>query len=150
MDCCRRIKTISTYFYDIDNLLSINFKLPRTLLSSFRQVVSPPSCDFRLLRNLYGGQDGVAGRNPGFRVLIQIDSGSNHAADSCLIEELIVKKDARAQGVAGALIEELIRHLDKKICVEISVSVMADNASAIRFYKSHGLTDESLYLERHF
>ncbi len=66
-----------------------------------------------------------------------------HAADSCLIEELIVKKDARAQGIAGALIEELIRHLDKKTCVEISVSVMADNHSAIRFYKSNGLTDES-------
>ena len=73
-----------------------------------------------------------------------------HAADTCLIEELIVEKNVREQGIAGALIEELIRQLDKKSCIEISVSVMADNASAIRFYKSHGLTDESLYLERHF
>ncbi|RPI79960.1 MAG: GNAT family N-acetyltransferase [Desulfobacteraceae bacterium] len=72
-----------------------------------------------------------------------------HAADSCLIEELIVEKSAREQGIAGALMEELIRLLDKKTCVELSVSVMADNASAIRFYKSHGLVDESLYLERH-
>jgi ribosomal protein S18 acetylase RimI-like enzyme len=73
-----------------------------------------------------------------------------HAADCCSIEELIVKKNAREKGIAGALLEELIRRLDKKACVEISVSVMPDNPSAIRFYKSHGLTDEALYLEKHF
>ena len=73
-----------------------------------------------------------------------------HASDACLIELLIVQEDARGRGVGGALVEELFQRLAALGCAEVSVSVMPDNERAIRFYKSHGLTEEVILLEQHF
>jgi ribosomal protein S18 acetylase RimI-like enzyme len=73
-----------------------------------------------------------------------------HAGDACFIEQLIVQENARGRGVGGALVEELLRRLAALDCVEVSVSAMPDNQGAIRFYKSHGLTEEVVLLERHF
>ncbi len=57
--------------------------------------------------------------------------------------------DARGQGIGGALVREAIEGAVRSGCAEISVSTMADNAAAQRLYRAHGLTDESLLLERH-
>jgi ribosomal-protein-alanine N-acetyltransferase len=73
-----------------------------------------------------------------------------HASDSCLIEELIVDKEYRKQGIAGRLIEKLIDEVKSKQCAEISVSTELNNEAAIAFYKKHGLKDEFLFLEKHF
>lgn len=73
-----------------------------------------------------------------------------HAGDSCTIEELIVAQSYRNRGIGGALIEELLRQLSESGCVEVSVTTMPDNQGAIAFYRSHGLTDEAVYLEKHF
>jgi ribosomal protein S18 acetylase RimI-like enzyme len=73
-----------------------------------------------------------------------------HAGQTALIEELIVAEGGRSQGVGGALMEYLLPRLEKDGFAEVSVSTMLDNAGAIRFYKSHGLVDEALFLEKHF
>ncbi len=73
-----------------------------------------------------------------------------HAGKTALIEELIVAENGRSQGIGGALLEHLLRLLEAEGFAEVSVTTMQDNAGAIRFYQAHGLTDEALYLERHF
>jgi glucosamine-phosphate N-acetyltransferase len=72
-----------------------------------------------------------------------------HAGDSCLLEELVVARGMRRQGVGGALVGELIHRAENRGCAEISVSTLRDNQRAIEFYRRHGFTDEALLLERH-
>lgn len=73
-----------------------------------------------------------------------------HAADSALIEELVVDSRARGRGVGSALMRHLLSLLEVRGCAEVSVSTMPDNAGALRFYRSHGLVDEAVFLEKHF
>jgi ribosomal protein S18 acetylase RimI-like enzyme len=73
-----------------------------------------------------------------------------HAANSALIEELVVAESYRGRGVGGALVQTLLAKLEKDGCAEVSVTVMPDNAGALRFYRAHGLVDEAVYLEKHF
>ena len=72
-----------------------------------------------------------------------------HAADSCLIEELIVHRRSRGQGVGRALVEELEQLAAARRCAEISVTTLPKNKAAIAFYRRLGFTDEALYLEKH-
>lgn len=72
-----------------------------------------------------------------------------HAADCCQIEELVVAAAARGQGIGGALVRAAVERATRAGCAEISVSTLLDNAAAQRLYRAHGLTDESLLLERH-
>jgi ribosomal protein S18 acetylase RimI-like enzyme len=72
-----------------------------------------------------------------------------HAAETCLIEELIVRRDARGRGIGRALVEALERLAAARRCAEISVSTLPRNEAAIRFYRRLGFTDEALYLEKH-
>ncbi len=76
--------------------------------------------------------------------------GLFHAAPSCLIELLIVRRDRRGCGIGGALLEALLSRAREARCAEASVSTMPGNPGAIRFYRSHGLTEEAVFLERHF
>jgi ribosomal protein S18 acetylase RimI-like enzyme len=73
-----------------------------------------------------------------------------HAADACLIEELVVQETARGQGVGSALLTELLSRLGSSGCAEVSVAAMPDNIRAIRFYRAHGLVEEAVFLETHF
>lgn len=73
-----------------------------------------------------------------------------HAGHSCLIEELIVQRASRGQGVGSMLLTELLSRLEKTNCAEVSVAAMPDNTEAIRFYRRHGLKEEAVFLERHF
>jgi PhnO protein len=73
-----------------------------------------------------------------------------HAADSGLIEELIVAEDRRGSGIGSALLAEALRRLESTGCAEVSVSTMPDNDGAQRFYRSHGLIEEAVFLEKHF
>ena len=73
-----------------------------------------------------------------------------HAAGSCLIDELVVRDDARGRGVGSALVRELLARMEAIGCAEVSVTVLPCNAGAIRFYRAHGLTDEAVFLEKHF
>ena len=48
------------------------------------------------------------------------------------------------------MLGEAIRRAGDQGCAEISPSVMASNAEALRFYRRHGFEDEALLLEHHF
>jgi ribosomal protein S18 acetylase RimI-like enzyme len=72
-----------------------------------------------------------------------------HAGDSCLIEEFVVRQSERGQGIGGRLLEALFRQLAIRNCIEVSVTTMLDNLKAIAFYKSHGMLDEAIFLEKH-
>lgn len=73
-----------------------------------------------------------------------------HAANSVLIEELVVDQSCRGEGLGSALMTALIERLQELECKEVCLAVMPDNESAIRFYRSQGLTEEALFLEKHF
>jgi len=73
-----------------------------------------------------------------------------HAGNCVLIEELVVDIGVRGQGIGGALMEALLQRAEGLGCREISLAVMPDNEAAIHLYKTHGLVEEALYLERHF
>jgi ribosomal protein S18 acetylase RimI-like enzyme len=73
-----------------------------------------------------------------------------HAGEICLIEELIVSRQARGSGAGSALLQEVIRRAHERGCAEIEVTTMPDNTRAIDFYRRHGLADEVLMLEKHF
>ncbi len=73
-----------------------------------------------------------------------------HAGGSALIELLEVCAPYRGQGVGTALVRALLERLEEMGCAEVSVSTMPENAGAIRFYRALGLTEEALYLEKHF
>jgi len=73
-----------------------------------------------------------------------------HAGEICLIEELIVSRQARGSGAGSALLKEAIHRAQRRGCAEIEVSTMPDNTRAIEFYRRHGLAEEVLTLERHF
>ena len=99
---------------------------------------------------------------PGCHILLAVEHGQiagllsysirpnlYHSGITALIEELIVKSTWRDQGIGGALLDELLARLKVSGCVEVSVTTLPDNLSAIRFYRLHGLVDEALYLEKH-
>jgi uridine phosphorylase/GNAT superfamily N-acetyltransferase len=73
-----------------------------------------------------------------------------HAGNSATIEELVVSERARGRGVGSALLGSFLARLEAEGCAEVSVSTMPDNIGALRFYKSRGLADEALLLEKHF
>ena len=72
-----------------------------------------------------------------------------HAANSCLIDELVVGEGHRGRGIGGALLDEVIRRAASAGCVEVSVTTMPDNEGAQALYRSKGLDEEAVYLEMH-
>jgi len=75
--------------------------------------------------------------------------GLFHAGDSGSIDELVVAPAARRTGVATELLRAAMELMAARGCKEISLSTGFDNAEAQRLYRSLGLTEESLLLERH-
>ena len=73
-----------------------------------------------------------------------------HAAPVALIEELIVQATARNQGIGKALLTEALRLFQEMGCAEASISTMPENTGAQRLYRSLGLADEAVLLEKHF
>jgi len=73
-----------------------------------------------------------------------------HAGNSALIEELVVDEACRGEEIGSALMASFIEELKELDCREVCLAVMPDNEPAIRFYRSHGLVEEALFLERHF
>jgi ribosomal protein S18 acetylase RimI-like enzyme len=73
-----------------------------------------------------------------------------HAGPSGLIEELVVRADMRGRGIGKALLAEALRLFELMGCAEASVSTMRDNEAAQRLYRSMGMIDEAVLLEKHF
>ncbi len=115
---------------------------PCTLTTSYtRQVLINPGSSVFLAE--------VDGKVQG---LISISCRPNlfHAGPSASIDEMVVAEEVRSLGIGSALLEAVLSRLGKQKCAEVSVTTMQDNLDAVRFYKSHGLVDEALYLEKHF
>ncbi len=72
-----------------------------------------------------------------------------HAADACMVDELIVQPSERNHGVGTLLLNEVIRLAREVGCAEVSLGVMKSNQAALRFYLRHGFEDEAFLLERH-
>lgn len=75
--------------------------------------------------------------------------GLFHAADSGIIEALVVAEGRRGEGIGRQLLTAALRVLEEAGCAEISISVEADNDAAQRLYLGAGLTEASVYLEKH-
>ncbi|MGB7539738.1 MAG: GNAT family N-acetyltransferase [Anaerolineales bacterium] len=73
-----------------------------------------------------------------------------HAAPACLIERPVARKEMRSHGAGSAWMQALPSRAGAPNCAEVSVSTMPGNAGAIRFYRRQGLTEEALFLEKHF
>jgi len=76
--------------------------------------------------------------------------GLYHAADSGLIELLVVTATRRGEGIGRRLVETALRGFEEAGCAEASVSTGEENEAAKRIYRGAGLTESSLLLETHF
>jgi len=76
--------------------------------------------------------------------------GLYHAADSGLIELLIVTSSHRGRGVGRSLVDAALRVFREAGCAEASVSTGDANDPAQHVYREAGLTETSLLLEKHF
>jgi ribosomal protein S18 acetylase RimI-like enzyme len=73
-----------------------------------------------------------------------------HAGPSGLIEELVVRAAMRGRGIGKALLAEALRLFELMGCAEASVSTTRDNEAAQHLYRSMGMIDEAVLLEKHF
>ena len=79
-----------------------------------------------------------------------ITPGLFHAADSGLIELLIVTASHRGEGIGRRLVDTALRLFQDAGCAEASVSTGEANDPAQHVYREAGLTESSLLLEKHF
>jgi ribosomal protein S18 acetylase RimI-like enzyme len=75
--------------------------------------------------------------------------GLFHAADSGLIESLVIAEGRRGEGIGRLLLQTAVRLLEEAGCAEISVSAAAANEAAQKLYFEVGLTEASVLLEKH-
>ena len=75
--------------------------------------------------------------------------GLFHAADSGLIEAVVVTEGRRGEGIGRLLVQAVIEVLELAGCAEISVSTGADNEAAQALYFELGLTEASVLMEKH-
>lgn len=76
--------------------------------------------------------------------------GLFHAADSGLIELLVVTEGRRGEGIGRQLVDAAIRLFREADCAEASVSAGPDNEAVQKLYCDAGLTEASVLLETHF
>lgn len=101
--------------------------------------------------------------SPGSGALLALDGGEAvgllsyamtpglfHAADSGLIELLIVTESRRGEGIGRRLVDTALRLFEEAGCAEASVSTGDANDPAQHVYREAGLTETSLLLEAHF
>lgn len=73
-----------------------------------------------------------------------------HAAPAGEIEDVVVKEDARGSGIGEALVRAALERFLAAGCAEASVITAPHNDTAQHVYRTAGLTEELLCLQRHF
>jgi GNAT superfamily N-acetyltransferase len=76
--------------------------------------------------------------------------GLFHAADSGLIELLVVTAARRGEGIGRRLVDAALRLFEEAGCAEAAVCTGDANDPAQHIYREAGLIESSLLLERHF
>ena len=65
------------------------------------------------------------------------------------LDELVVSKEHRRQGIGKLLVEKVTDECKKLHCCEIEVSTEIDNTDAQEFYKNCGFSEEAILFEKH-
>jgi ribosomal protein S18 acetylase RimI-like enzyme len=73
-----------------------------------------------------------------------------HGGKLSYIQNLYVAPKHRRLGVGSQLLQKIIEKAEEKGALEIHVVTKFENKPAIQLYKRHGLTKESLQLEKEF
>lgn len=73
-----------------------------------------------------------------------------HKRASGLIDELVVSRDFRSQGIGKRLLSAAVDTCRKLGCCEVEVSTEMTNVRARDFYKKCGFGEEGVLLEKHF
>ena len=73
-----------------------------------------------------------------------------HPAPSALIDELVVERGHRRQGVGQRLMVDAIERCRAAGCCEIEVSTERSNEAAQEFYRQHGFSHEAVLFELEF
>ena len=71
-----------------------------------------------------------------------------HGGKLSYIQNLYVAQKYRRLGVGSKLLQKVVERAEEGGALEIHVVTKFDNEPAIRLYKKHGLTEESLQLEK--
>ena len=75
--------------------------------------------------------------------------GLFHAADSGLIEALVVTEGRRGEGIGRRLLDAAVHLLREAGCAELSIGADAENVRAQELYFAAGFTEASVLLEMH-
>jgi len=70
-----------------------------------------------------------------------------HPSSSGLIDELIVSREYRGEGIGSSLISGVVARCREMGCCELEVSTLMSNEKARNFYKKQGFDEESVLLE---
>jgi ribosomal protein S18 acetylase RimI-like enzyme len=73
-----------------------------------------------------------------------------HGGKLSFIQNLYVAPKHRRLGVGSKLLQKIVERAEEMGVLEIHVVTEFDNKPAIQLYKKHGLTKESLQLEKEF
>jgi ribosomal protein S18 acetylase RimI-like enzyme len=73
-----------------------------------------------------------------------------HKVGTALINELVVNRKYRNNGIGKELVNYAIKKAKMKKMDEIEVGVMKDNRGAVLFYKKNGFDEEYLLLGKEF
>jgi len=126
---------------DLIQELAVTFDYPTTIDEHYvRHFLASPVSDVLLAID-----DGA----PVGLLSYAIVPGLFHAADSGLIEALVVAEGRRSEGIGRQLLTAAIKLLEDKKCSEISISTGADDEVVQELYFAAGLTEASVLLEKH-
>ena len=126
---------------DLVQELAVTFDLPTTVDEHYvRHFLASPVSDILLAVD----DDATVGL-----LSYAMVPGLFHAADSGLIESLVIAEGRRGEGIGRQLLQTAVRLLEEKGCAEISVSAAAANEAAQKLYFEAGLTEASVLLEKH-
>ena len=126
---------------DLVQELALTFDLPTTVDEHYvRHFLASPVSDILLAVD----DDATVGL-----LSYAMVPGLFHAADSGLIESLVIAEGRRGEGIGRQLLQTAVRLLEEAGCAEISVSAAAANEAAQKLYFEAGLTEASVLLQKH-
>lgn len=110
------------------------------LASSLEKLYASPGCCMLVARK--------GGRVVGFAQFYTRQTALNPRPCAAL-DELVVKKGLRRQGIGRLLVDRVIEECRKLDCFEVEVSTELTNSPAQAFYQEYGFEREAVLFEKH-